>query len=129
MDETMGTNLISESIFDFADNTLSNVGSGKVHVVASAFAFGREELVPLMIQQLLLKWNISEEIAPSFHYYLKRHIDLDTDEHGPIALEMVESLCEDDPQKWQQAQEAAESTVNTRINFWSAIKRDLGILN
>jgi len=37
--------------------------------------------------------KISEVMAPNFHYYLKRHTQLDAETHGPLALQLVAALC------------------------------------
>lgn len=46
-----------------------------------------------MFSSLLSKLGISAETAPTFYYYLERHIHLDGDEHGPMALHLVDTLC------------------------------------
>jgi Protein of unknown function (DUF3050) len=41
--------------------------------------------IPLMFSNLLEKWRVGPDQAPLFIYYLKRHIEVDGDQHGPAA--------------------------------------------
>ncbi len=111
----------------FMNTTFSFINSGKPHVVAAAFAFGRETVIPMMFQELLDKMNIKRNQAPTFHYYLERHIELDGDEHGPIALEIISSLCGDNPRNWEEALQAARDSIKARIQFWNEVKEQLKI--
>ena len=105
----------------FMQTTFSFINSGKPHVVAAAFAFGRETIIPIMFQELLNKMNIKKEQAQSFHYYLERHIEVDGDEHGPIALEIISTLCGDNPVNWKEALEASKIAIQARIAFWDEV--------
>jgi hypothetical protein len=53
---------------------------------------------------------------------LKRHIELDGDEHGPMAGRLVESLCGEDAGRWKAAKQAAVEALETRLAFWDGIK-------
>ncbi|MCF8017143.1 MAG: DUF3050 domain-containing protein, partial [Chromatiaceae bacterium] len=57
----------------------------------------------------------------AFHYYLKRHIHLDEDFHGPLSMSMLEQLCEDDPKRLDEAVIAAEEAICARIRFWDGV--------
>ena len=105
----------------FMKTTFSFIHTREPHVIAGAFAFGRETLIPGMFQSLLNQMQITAHDAPKFHYYLKRHIDLDGDEHGPAAIYMVETLCEHDPVKIHEAEQAALMSLDARIRLWDRV--------
>ena len=56
-----------------------------------------------------------------FRYYLDRHIELDGDEHGPIALKMIETLCGDNDTLWAEAEAVAIKSLEVRIALWDGI--------
>ena len=72
---------------EFMETTFDFINSDKPHVIAAAFALGREHIIPEMFRALLDKMKISREDAEVFHYYLDRHIELDGDHHGPGAAD------------------------------------------
>tara|TARA_B110000046_G_C12984367_1_gene394868 strand:+ start:671 stop:1462 length:792 start_codon:yes stop_codon:yes gene_type:complete len=106
---------------EFMETTFSFINSDKPHVIAAAFALGREHIIPEMFRDLLEKMNISREEASVFHYYLDRHIELDGDRHGPMSMQMLELLCEDDTTKIAQAEKAALDAIKARIKFWDGV--------
>jgi hypothetical protein len=89
--------------------------------VAASFSFGRENVIPGMFNSLLAKLGIGEDRAPIFHYYLKRHAELDGDEHGPAALRLVATLCGNDPARLAEAVEAANAALASRTRLWDRV--------
>jgi len=114
-------NLVPQPAQDFMQTTFHFLNTNKPHIIAAAFAFGREKIIPIMFSELLKKMNITKEEAKAFHYYLERHIELDGDHHGPLSLKMVEILCEDDPVKIQEAKTTAKQAIDARIKFWDGV--------
>lgn len=105
----------------FMNVTFEFIRSDKPHLIAAAFALGREHIIPEMFRALLETMKITHEEAEVFHYYLERHIHLDTDQHGPMSLRMLEILCDDDPIKIKEAEEAAIRAIQARIHFWDGV--------
>lgn len=105
----------------FMRNTFALLSEGKAHQVAASFSFGRENAIPGMFHSLLSKLAVGEDRAPIFHYYLKRHAELDGDEHGPAALRLVATLCGDDPSKIDEAVTAAKAALESRARFWDGV--------
>lgn len=114
----------------FVTRTFEIIESDKVHTIAAAFAFGREQAMSPMFRALVgsLASEKSAVLSP-FLVYLDRHIGLDEDHHGPMAIEMVSELCGEDAQKWEQAAEAAFSALSARLALWSAITAEIDRLN
>ena len=75
-----------------------------------------------MFNSLLAKLGIGEDRAPIFHYYLKRHAELDGDEHGPAALHLVATLCEGDPKRLQEAVASAQEALTSRTRLWDSVQ-------
>lgn len=109
----------------FTQQTFAFIESGKAHEVAAALALGREHIIPCMFRSFLSKLGVTEKYAPAFHYYLNRHVHLDEDFHAPLSLRLLNSLCDNDPVKEQEAIKAAEIAVNARIKFWDGVLTEI----
>jgi Protein of unknown function (DUF3050) len=116
---------VPTSITDFVEETLNCALHGSVVEVAAYFFFGREDIIPDMFLRLLKLWDHGEVEVPYFAYYLKRHIELDGDSHGPWAREMLISLAGEDESSWKQATCAAERAITSRIKLWDGVQAHL----
>jgi hypothetical protein len=105
----------------FSETTFCFIHEDKPHEVAAALALGRENLIPAMFRRFLEHMQITEAQAPSFHFYLNRHIHLDEDFHGPLSFKLLESLCGDDPERIAEAETAAQEALCARIRFWDGV--------
>ncbi len=122
----LALNIAPAASQQFMQSTFAFLASGKPHVVAAAFALGREHIIPGMFRSFLQRMGISEQQAPMFHYYLNRHIHLDADFHGPISLQLLDELCAGDSVKLQEAEAGARAAIEARILFWDGILATLG---
>jgi pyrroloquinoline quinone (PQQ) biosynthesis protein C len=111
---------------EFVEHTFSVIGSGKPHVQAAVFTFGREDLIPNMFLAMVNELNdkFPGQVA-EFKYYLDRHIEVDGGHHSHLALEMTASLCGDDAVKWQEAEDATLVALQKRLTLWDGVYRDL----
>ncbi len=116
---------LPKSAQSFMKDTFALIDGGKIHEIAASFCFGREQSIPLMFQSLLDEMNITKSEAPAFHYYLNRHIEIDGDSHGPLALKMLTILCGTDKKKWKEVKVAALSSIESRIKFWDEISMEV----
>jgi hypothetical protein len=105
----------------FNRSTFDFIASGKPHTVAAALALGREHVIPSMFRAFLARMAVTEAQAPSFHYYLNRHVHLDEDFHAPMSLRLLAALCAGDAARWREAEAAAEAAVVARLQFWDGV--------
>ncbi|MFY9959432.1 DUF3050 domain-containing protein [Pseudomonas sp. Hg5Tf] len=117
----------SEAAKQFVCNTLDVALNAQAHSVAAAFLHGRESVIPTMFQRILDDWGISAEQAPTLRYYLQRHIEVDSEDHGPAAEELLARLVNQDPQREQQVYEAAIAAVQSRIALWDQLRLSMRI--
>ena len=117
---------ISPVVKEFMDFTFNIINTNKNHVIASVFTFGREDLIPDMFIEIVKKLSINDEIkSDHLIYYLERHIEIDADEHGPMALKMIEKLCGEDEIKWKEAEIASKKALEMRIKLWDYIENKI----
>jgi len=116
---------VDQGIRSFVRHTLKDVNQGNLHRVLGNFFYGREDIIPQMFQSLLDEWQLDETQAPMFVYYLKRHIELDGDTHGPAAQKIILQLTHDKPEALHQLQTSAQQAINARIKFWDALADEL----
>jgi hypothetical protein len=113
---------IQDKTKEFMAFTFSVVDGNKLHNIASAFTFGREDLIPDMFIEIVKESEKASDVSYSkFIWYLERHIEIDGDDHGPISLKMIEELCGDDNQKWEEVTEIAILSMQKRIGLWDGI--------
>ena len=122
VEAALGLPIVPRPAIEFVQSTFQFIREQKDHCTASAFAFGREDLIPAMFGALLERMKISEGMAPNFHYYLKRHTQLDAETHGPLALQLVATLCDKNDRREQEARRAAERALESRIVFWDGVE-------
>ncbi len=106
---------------DFVNGTIEVAERGPLVDVAAVFVFGREDVIPEMFQRLLPLWRDEHAGAPTFTFYLERHIELDAHSHGPLAREMLCHLAGSSEESWDSAKRAAVDAINARIALWDGI--------
>lgn len=111
----------------FLDFSFRVIEEGKAHKIAAAFTFGREDLIPDMFTEILkgFQQNFPDIDLSQLIYYFERHIELDADEHGPMAMQMITELCAEDTQKWKDVEEVSVLALEKRIGLWNAIEEKI----
>lgn len=110
----------------FVDFTFEIIHSNKAYLQAAIFTFGREDLIPGMFLAMVndLNRNFPKSIS-QIKYYLERHIKVDGDHHSHLALQMTANLCGDNPQFWQEAEEAVVQSLKMRIALWDGVYEEI----
>ena len=116
---------IEAGIDEFLKCTFDVINSNQVHKIAAGFTFGREDLIPSMFTAMVEECN-SEHKLDKLIFYLKRHIELDGEDHGPLALQLICDLCGEDDEKWKDVEETAISSLIARKKLWDTILSKLG---
>ena len=105
---------------EFVATTWRFIENAPVHSQAAAFAFGREDLIPDMFQQVIAVKEQSGRLD-TFVDYLARHIEVDGEQHTPMAMQMLADLCGDDDVKWQECADTVNAALEARYQLWSGI--------
>ena len=116
---------IKEYVKNFLKFTFSVIKRGNVHEVAAVFTFGREDLIPDMFIPLIEGINAKNNDLDKLIYYFKRHVEVDGDMHGPMSMEMLSYLCNNDPTKITDSISISEKALLARISLWDGIENEI----
>jgi hypothetical protein len=111
---------VPQASAEFVTVTWDFISDAPVHCQAAAFAFGREDLIPDMFDQVAALNGESGDLSV-FVDYLRRHIQVDSEEHTPMAMQMLVDLCGDDSTKWAQCEDTVNLALAARLRLWDGI--------
>ncbi|MBO4207222.1 DUF3050 domain-containing protein [Micromonospora echinofusca] len=118
--ESLGAAGVPAPSAAFAATTWRIIETTPVHCQAAAFAFGREDLIPDMFTQVVAVNERSRRLG-TFVDYLERHIEVDGEQHTPMAMQMLADLCGDDDTKWQECADTVNVALTARAQLWDDI--------
>jgi len=110
----------------FASETLESIENHNLTFLAGAFTFGRETLIPDLFLHFVSSLDSAhpgkfERLA----YYFQRHIELDGEEHGLLAMEMLDKTIQSGHGTPEDAFEGAKMELLKRSRLWDAILKIL----
>jgi hypothetical protein len=110
---------------DFVSATWGIIDHAPAHCQAAAFAFGREDLIPDMFSNVVKVNQEHGNRLATFLDYLERHIEVDSEEHTPMAMQMLADLCGDDDTRWRECEETVLAAFRARTRLWDGIHAEI----
>ncbi|MEI9943953.1 MAG: DUF3050 domain-containing protein [Chitinophagaceae bacterium] len=111
----------------FITNTMKHAKS-KVHKLVAVFCLSREGIIPGMFTTFLENFSLHNNLA-AFRWYLKRHIEVDSDTHGPLSAKLFKSVMHQDPTLISEALSASIDALQARKVFLDAIYEQILLIN
>jgi pyrroloquinoline quinone (PQQ) biosynthesis protein C len=106
----------------FCTTTFELVHGGSLPAIAAAFTLGREDVIPDMFTALVDDLHQRHPGGlPTLVDYLRRHIELDGERHGPMAARLLAHVCGEDSAKWAAAVDGAERAIRARLRLWDEL--------
>jgi hypothetical protein len=125
LSEALAQPCIAAPVRQFVTHTLHTVQTGSLAAVLGSFFFGRESVIPAMFKGLLTQWGLQPQAAPMFVYYLRRHIELDADSHGPAAMQLIETVLNGNAGAVETLLDSARQAIDARAQLWDALAMEL----
>ncbi len=116
----------TDEVKNFLKYDLDISMNGTLPEIVGAFTLGREKVIPNMFSYIL---PAIEESSSSHHLitYLKRHIDIDGDRHGPLSMKLLDVSC--NKEQLNLAYAAAIKSLDLRLLVWDKVYSDIGVEN
>jgi hypothetical protein len=124
--EALDSSSVPPAAKKFMEFTFQTIATGKPHLMAAVFTFGREDLIPDMFISLIkeLKKQFPDKVD-IFQYYIERHIEVDGGHHADLAHQMTLELCGDDQANWIEATDYVKKGLEARIALWDSILAEI----
>jgi len=91
------------------------------HVRVAALCIGREELVPQMFTAMLSSGVSEDPRLGAFLWYVRRHVNLDSESHGPLSAKLFRRVVGLGRGQLQEAVEGGLRAVRARRRYLDAI--------
>ena len=112
---------IHYAVKNFVQYSFQIITTKEIHKIASAFTYGREDIIPDMFIAIINEVDPQNTKYPKLKYYFDRHIEIDGDLHGPLSHKMLIELCGDDQKKWDEVYIVGKTSLENRVKLWDAI--------
>tara|TARA_Y200000002_G_scaffold240278_1_gene198500 strand:+ start:2665 stop:3432 length:768 start_codon:yes stop_codon:yes gene_type:complete len=116
---------IHDEVKDFIKYDLEIALSGNLPKIVGSFTLGREKVIPKIFSYIepCIEYNDSTK---NLLTYLKRHINIDGDRHGPLSIELLNKICESN-EDYSLAYKSGIMSLKLRLKVWDRLASELGI--
>jgi hypothetical protein len=113
---------IASGAREFVTSTFNVIRTGKPHILAAVFTYGREDLIPDMFLSIVkeMQQQFPAQLE-TFVYYLERHIEVDGDHHSLLAQQMTNELIQNSNEKELEALSYVATALRARVALWDSI--------
>ncbi len=122
---TLDMEIIPVGAREFVDYNLDLALNGRLEEVAASFFYGREKLLPDVFEQIVSVLKKENLDCPTLIYYFDRHIEVDGESHGPLAMKCLKEICGDNETKILRAQYAGVQALRMREKMWDAVYTEI----
>lgn len=122
---TLNIETLPLGVKEFVSENIRLAHQGDPVEVAASFFFGREKLIPAMFTSMVEVLKRENVEAPTFLYYLERHIEVDGEEHGPLAMKCLDALTKGSKEKEDMAFKAGLNALSLRKYLWDECLRTM----
>lgn len=117
---TFDTSLIPSGVREFVEYNLDLAANGRLEEIAAAFFYGREKLLPDVFTEIVTVLKSENLNCPTLLYYFERHIEIDGESHGPLAMKFLQEICAESKMKTLRAQNVGIESLRMRHKMWDA---------
>ena len=125
LDDLCFLDCIPSSAHSFVRHTQSTSMYGSTEEVLGSFVLAREDVIPEIFQAMVLRQPWLKQKAPTLSYYFERHIELDYEQHGPAAWQLVAHRIKASKRVRTSFALAAIDALKERLKLWNSVSKKI----
>ena len=116
---------INKEVKDFLDFDIKTSQSNSLPKIIGGFTLAREQVIPNMFEYIIPAIK-DKKSAKYFITYLKRHITIDGDRHGPLATRLLKIICTSNNDMCI-AYKSGIKSLRLRLKVWDKVASEIKI--